>query len=303
MPTVVSVSLGASDRDQTSTVSLLGREVTLRRVGSDGSLPRALEIIRELDGQVDCIGLGGINRYLVAGHRHYEIREAGKMARAATRTPVVDGGGYKEHIEPHLLRWLDEQGIVKFAGKKVLLCAGVDRFGMARVLPQLGAQVCYGDLIFAVGLPIGIGRLGTLTVLGRLLLPALCQLPISVLYPTGEKQNKPDTKFARYYRWADIIAGDFHFVRRHLPDDLAGKVIITNTTTAKDVEAFRQRGAAMMITTTPEVEGRSFATNVNEGVLVTLAGKAPAEMTGDDYLAIYGRLGWQPRIVRFEQGS
>jgi len=299
MRKVVSVSLGSADRDSRAQLSLLGEDFELQRVGADGDLGRALEIIRALDGKVDCIGLGGINRYLVAGDRQYEVREAGKMARQATRTPVVDGSGYKRYIEPHLLRRLDQEGVVPLAGKKVLLCSGVDRFGMAAVLPALGARVCYGDIIFALGLPIGFSRYGTLRVLGRLLLPGLCLLPISLLYPTGEQQKRPDKRFAKYYRWAEVIAGDFHFVRRHLPDDLVGKVVITNTTTRSDVEEFRRRGAAMLVTTTPEVEGRSFATNLNEGVLVTLAGKRPEQMTQADYLETYQQLGWGPRVVKF----
>jgi len=299
MRKVVSVSLGASDRDKTARISLLGGDFELQRVGADGNLARAREIMRSLDGKVDCIGLGGINRWLVAGRRHYEVREAGLLAREAPSTPVVDGGGYKEHIEPYLLHRLQEEGTVDFGGKRVLLCSGIDRFGMAAALPALGPQVCYGDLVFALGLPIGIYRYRSLTLLGRLLLPGLRLLPIGVLYPTGEQQKRPDQRFARFYQWADVIAGDFHFIRRHLPDRLEGKIVITNTTTSSDVETFRERGAAMLVTTTPEVEGRSFATNVNEGVLVTLAGKRPEQMTGEDYLGVYQRLGWGPRVVRF----
>jgi len=299
MRRVVSVSLGSSHRDHTARLTLLGEEFELQRVGADGDAAKAAAIIRELDGQVDCIGLGGMDRYLVAGSRRWEIRQVGRLARQATRTPVVDGGGYKRYIEPYLFRQLHEQGIVNFTGKRVLLCAAVDRFGVAPLLPELGAEVCYGDLVFALGLPIGIRRYGTIRLLARLLLPGLAWLPMSALYPTGEKQREADSRFAHFYQWAEIIAGDFHFVRRHLPQDIKGKVVITNTTTAKDVDTFRERGAAMMVTTTPEVQGRSFATNVNEGVLVTLAGKHPDEMTGEDYLNVYCALGWGARVVDF----
>ncbi|MCK4300120.1 MAG: quinate 5-dehydrogenase, partial [Planctomycetes bacterium] len=51
------------------------------------------------------------------------------------------------------------------------------------------------------------------------------------------------------------------------------------------------------VTTTPELEGRSFGTNVMEGVLIALAGKRPEEMQPEDYLSLLRRLGWQPRVV------
>jgi hypothetical protein len=58
-----------------------------------------------------------------------------------------------------------------------------------------------------------------------------------------------------------------------MPEDLSGKVIATNTTTAADVEAFRQRGVRYLVTSTPRLEGRSFGTNMMEAALVAVAGK------------------------------
>jgi hypothetical protein len=49
-----------------------------------------------------------------------------------------------------------------------------------------------------------------------------------------------------------------------------------------------------LITTTPEFEGRSFGTNVMEGVFAALGAQ-----TSDDYRALLSQLSWQPRIVHF----
>jgi hypothetical protein len=59
----------------------------------------------------------------------------------------------------------------------------------------------------------------------------------------------------------------------------------------------RERGAAHLVTTTPELEGRSFGTNVMEAVLIALAGKSAEEMSAGDYLGLLQRLGWRPRVV------
>ena len=99
---------------------------------------------------------------------------------------------------------------------------------------------------------------------------------------------------------ADIIAGDYLYIKRYLPERLDGKTIITNTTTAEDVAMLRERGAALMVSTTPELEGRSFGTNVMEGVLLALSGKRPEEMTPQDYLTALESLGWQPNVVRLQ---
>jgi hypothetical protein len=65
----------------------------------------------------------------------------------------------------------------------------------------------------------------------------------------------------------------------------------------------RLRGVSVLVTTTPELDGRSFGTNVMEGVLVALAGKRPEEMQPEDYLHLLRRLGWSPRVARLARAA
>ncbi|MBE3582434.1 MAG: quinate 5-dehydrogenase, partial [Thermoanaerobacteraceae bacterium] len=80
-----------------------------------------------------------------------------------------------------------------------------------------------------------------------------------------------------------------------------GKIIITNTVTQADIEELKARGVAALITTTPEINGRSFGTNVLEGVLLVLSGKRPEEVRSEDYNSLLDRLGLRPRILRFTE--
>ena len=73
--------------------------------------------------------------------------------------------------------------------------------------------------------------------------------------------------------------------------------MLTNTVTEEDLEELHQRGLRRLVTTTPEFEGRSFGTNIMEGVLLTLTGKRLEEVTPEDYLRLLRELNWQPRVV------
>ncbi|MHB9110086.1 MAG: quinate 5-dehydrogenase [Armatimonadota bacterium] len=296
---VVSVSLGDSSRDSDKNAVFLDREGRSARRGTDGDMDRAIALIRELDGKVDAIGLGGIDLYLIAAGKKFVIRDAMKMAKAAVKTPVVDGSGLKNTLERRTVEWLQESGTVDFRGKKVLLVSAVDRFGMAEALPALGAIPLYGDLIFALGIPIPIRTLSGLRRLAFTLLPIVCRMPFSMLYPTGSEQKKRVSKYEHYFHWADVIAGDFHFINRYRPDRLDGKVVITNTTTEADLAMFRASGASMLVGTTPQIGGRSFGTNVMEGVIIALQGKRPEEMTPGDYQRTLEGLGWEPNVIKF----
>jgi len=294
---VVSVSLGSSKRNHEVEVEMLGRRLSIERIGVDGDYDRACAMIAQLDGEVAAIGLGGTDLYLVAGGKRYVIEEARRLARSAKITPVVDGSGLKNTLERETIRWLAKTGELELAGKHVLVVSAVDRFGMAEGLVEAGCKTTFGDLIFALGLPIPVHSLRGISILAAALLPFLRRLPIKVLYPTGSKQEKSGGRHRRFFERADIVAGDFHYIRRHLPERMDGKSIITNTTTAEDVTMLRDAGVEKLVTTTPEFEGRSFGTNVMEAALIALAGKGPDEMAPQDYLDMLHRLGWQPRVV------
>lgn len=298
MKRVVSVSIGSSRRDHAVEVELAGEKVRIERIGTDGDLNRAVALLQELDGQVDAFGMGGIDLYLVAGNRRYVLRDARRLAAALRCTPIVDGSGLKNTLERRVVQYLANKAGLLRPGMKVLLVSGVDRFGMGEALVEAGAEVIFGDFIFALGLPIPIRTLRTLKILAALLLPILSQLPFTLLYPTGSKQESTTPRYPQYYQWADVIAGDFHFIRKYMPPRLEGKIILTNTVTAEDVEELRRRGVSYLVTTTPELNGRSFGTNVMEAVLVSLSGKAPSQLTVEDYHYWLDRLGFAPRIEK-----
>ena len=295
MKRVVSVSIGSSERDHVAELELMGERVRVERIGTDGDIDKAIALIRELDGKVDAFGMGGIDLYVWAGGRRYVLRDARRIAEAARNTPIVDGSGLKNSLERRIVPYLEKELGMRWPECKVLLVSAIDRFGMAEALAQSGCQLVIGDLMFVLGIPIPLRSLSTFTAVARVLAPLAVQLPISVLYPTGEKQTKVRPKFTRWYQWADVIAGDFHFIRRYMPDDLRGKTIITQTITKADVAELKKRGVRLLVTGTPELNGRSFATNVIEALLIAVAGQR-RELSAAEYLELIDRLGLKPRI-------
>jgi hypothetical protein len=290
----VSVSIGSSKRDVEVEVELLGQPLRIERRGTDGDIGRAASLIRALDGQVDAIGLGGLDLFFPVAGRRYYLRDGLRLARQARSTPVVCGAGLKDSLERMAVERLDRR--FDWRGKRVLMVSAVDRFGMAEELARHGAEMRYGDLIFTLGLPIAITGVRRLEQTAKLLLPIVTKLPISWIYPTGKQQeSSKGGGRARHFEWADVIAGDFHFIRRYAPERLDGKIILTNTTTSEDVADLRRRGVAALITTTPRYAGRSLATNLLEAALVAAAGRHP--LSGDEYRELIERAGLEPHVL------
>lgn len=302
MKTVVSVSLGSSQRDHQSQTTILGETIHLSRRGVDGQFKKAVALLQELDGQVDAIGLGGIDIYLKSRHKTFELRDGLRLRDAVKITPVVDGSGLKNTLERETIQQLQNSGTIDFKDKKVLMVCAMDRFGMAEALQDVGANSVYGDMIFSLNIDKPILTLEELEERAVKLLPEICKLPISMVYPTGKKQEtiEPSELTRPYFEEAEIIAGDFHIMRRRLPDHLQGKGILTNTVTPQDLQELEKRGVSWLVTTTPELEGRSFGTNVLEAALLAILGKSWQEVTPEDYLDLIHRAGLLPRVVRFD---
>ena len=84
-----------------------------------------------------------------------------------------------------------------------------------------------------------------------------------------------------------------------MPESLKDKIIVTNTTTREDIELLRERGSKMLVTTTPDLEGRSFGTNVMEALVVALLEKDLASIGPEDYQRVIRTDLFKPRVVYF----
>ena len=298
MKRIVGISLGSSQRDHTVTINIMGIDCQVERIGTDGDMDKMISIIKDLDGKVDAFGLGGIDLYINAVDRRYEFFDARRIVKAAKKTPIVDGSGLKNTLERRVIEHLAEHTDLFKESKKVLLVCAMDRLGMAQAMEKAGCTMTYGDLLFVLNLPFPLVSLKALALWARLLMPVVSRLPFKYVYPTGEKQKENRPRYGRYFEENDIIAGDFHFIRRYAPLSLPGKVIITNTVTVADIADLKKRKVKTLITTTPEMEGRSFGTNVMEALLVCLSGR-DSELTEQEYNKMLSQLNLAPRVINF----
>jgi hypothetical protein len=293
---VAGISIGSSKRDHVVEVDLLGERFRIGREGTDGDMDRAVARFRELDGKVDAFGLGGIDLFLTAAGRDYHFRDAKRFRSAATTTPILDGTGLKGAVEADVVRFMREDLGLELTGKRVLVTSAVDRWGMTDAFYQAGCEMTCGDLLYALGLNIMLHDRRALVRTIRAVAPVAVQLPYSWLYEAEadhETKVGSTSRHAALYRDADIVAGDYKYVRKWMPEDMSGKWVVSNTTTAEDVEFLRRRGVELLITSTPRLEGRSFGTNVIEATMVALKG-ATGRLPAEEYTDLLRQVGFAP---------
>lgn len=295
MKRAVSISIGSSKRDKAVEIDLLGERVRIERIGTDGDMQRAAKLFQELDGVVDALGVGGADLGLMVDQKWYPLYNVQPMVRGVKRTPVVDGAGLKNTLENRLAPFIERTIGDYLQTKNAFITLGTDRWGMSKSFLESGYNCVFGDIMFGLGFQIPLRSEKSLKRLAAILLPIIGHLPFDWLYPTGEKQEQRDPKFVKYFDWATVIAGDFHYIKRHMPDQLPGKVIATNTTTSTDVALLRRAGVKYLVTSTPVLEGRSFGTNMMEAALIAASGKGRA-LTHPELNDMLEELGFEPQL-------
>lgn len=299
MKRVVSVSLGSSKRDHKVEKEILGETFSIERRGTDGDLQKTKALFQELDGHVDALGLGGMNLYITAGKQKYYFRQARNLIKNIQHTPVVDGNGLKDTLERRVVNYMQEELAMDLQGKRALIVCAVDRYGMAEAFSQAGVQTIFGDLIFALNVPIPIKTLAGLRRVSSIVAPLIVNLPFHLIYPVGKAQDRESKRVHnRYYEKADIIAGDYHYIKKYYPRNLDGKILVTNTVTNQDLEKMKELGVQTLITMTPDLEGRSFGTNVLEAVLVAHLGLKRGQVQPQLYDGLLDAMGLTPRVVQ-----
>jgi len=297
MKRAVSVSIGSSKRNKAVELTLLGERISIERIGTDGDMEAAAQKYKELDGKVDAFGVGGGDLGILVDGKWYELHSVKPMVRFIKQTPVVDGSGLRNTLEnkaaPFVLEHLS--GYLAQTGKTALVMTGADRWGLTRSFLDAGFDCTFGDLLFSLDIPIAMHTAQQIKTLAALLLPIATRLPFEWIYPVGEKQEERKPKFTQYFSQAAVIAGDCHYIKRYMPDDMRGKIVVTNTTTPEDTALFRQAGVKYLVTTTPVLEGRSFGTNMMEAALVAISGKN-RPLSLEEYSQLLEQLRFEPQM-------
>ncbi len=296
MKRAVSISLGSSKRDKSVVIKLKEQEILVERIGTDGDIAKAHQMYLDLDGKVDAFGVGGVDLYLRLDQREYPLHAALKLVEGVIKTPLCDGRGLKHTLERRVFELAKPQlGEVRFRQGFVPVAA--DRLGLAEAVAEVSDKIVLGDLMVALGVPIPIYGIPAFKRVARIMLPIVSYFPMSMIfYGSSGAEQKP--KYTKYFNGSDLIAGDFLFMRKYMPERMDGKTVVTNTTTEENIELLKARGVKTVITTTPRYEGRSFGTNMMEAALTAYAGEG-RRLADEELNRLIDELGIKPSVVMF----
>lgn len=282
------------------TVSFANQDIEIKRVGCEGDVERARELIAQSDGQVDAIALEGMPAQLKLGGATRTHNESAKLREVATQTFVVDGGGVRDGLERWAVMLADRAQPGIFAEKYILMVPGLNHAGLADEIAKHSPVMRYADPFVFFNLPDfpGVGSKQTLAQAAAPTLEQLAQLPFKRVHalagtPHAQRAESP-------FDHADILVGDIGAIRRYAPHELHRKTIVVEAATEEDIADLKTRGASIVVTLMPGLYERGalgdLPASVLEAIFVACRANTEMPLNEDTYLDMMANLDWTPHI-------
>jgi predicted amino acid dehydrogenase len=295
---VLIIGLGAEDT--LHHVTLIGHELEVRRMGCRGDPERARDLVAQHDGEVDAIGLDGAPFDVRLGTATRAHSHGRYVRAAANRTPVVDGAGIRDGLERWAVTLADRREPGIFSQKRVLMVPGFNHGGLASALSRHSPALRYADPVTHLGVPYlpGVGTRATLDRAAGPTVDRLSGFPWPRLYPAAHPPHRAVSPAP--FEWADVLAGDVRTIRRFAPSRLDRKTVVVEWAAAPDVEDLRERGAAILVTLMPSLDGHDGLAGWSaagiEAMLVAVRANRDLPLNEDTYLDLIARFDWAPAI-------
>ncbi|MEE2828281.1 MAG: hypothetical protein VX498_03755 [Myxococcota bacterium] len=299
MKQVVSVSLGSQASDYSFEADFWGERFLIRRLGTNGDTKLARRLVREHDGQVNCIALGGMAIAFLVGDRTWRHKETWRIASAARTTPVVGGRVLGRIVRPWSIREIARREPELFAERNVLFLSGIANWELVGALQEFTDSMSFADPILHYGVPSVLRSTEALMRYARVAMPMLTRRPYVSFFPRGGgAEGIQQRELTTFFQQADVVVGDLSVLLHYAPTDLSHKIIVTDTIGPEALRLLRERGAEVVCTTTPQVfTDRPGELQLLHALCIAHLETDPASIEDSDYIELLEQLEAKPRTI------
>ena len=296
MKKVVGISMGAGDQDFEFAARFMGQRFKVRRLGANGSMAKALKLLKHWEQHADAIGLGVVKNSYTVGSRRYVEKDSARLKDAVTRIPVTTGGRLSDILQEWALRHVQTKLGDYFNNANVLFFSGLTNYKLALVMSEFTNNLQFADLLLQLGVPKMLTSLDMLELYASGAHYVLDWAPTSVMSSAPVREW---TKFVlrRALEDATVIVAPVHELDDFAIEELAGKTIITSTVNDRRIAQFKEKGVNLVIDGSPMLFAHVLGPSLLDAMIIAATEKSPDDILEDDYLEIITSLDLEPRII------
>jgi predicted amino acid dehydrogenase len=296
MKRVVGVSLGSSAQDFAFRARFLGKQLDVRRIGTDHSVARAEKLLKHWENHADAIGVGVVRESYTVGSQRFVDEEGSRLMAAVTRVPATTGARLGDILQEWALRHVQAKLGDYFNNARVLFFSGLAHYKLAQAFAEYTPNLEFADALLQLGVP------KMLTSLDALELYASGAHYVTDRVPDLVTDNAAVREWQRFVlrramRDATVIVAPVHELDAFGLEELAGKTILTSTVSESRIAQLKRKGVNLVIDGAPSLFGHVLGPSVLDAMIIAALDKEPEDLLEDDYLEIIGGLGMEPRMI------
>ncbi len=295
--TVVNVSLASSERDHEEHVTFLDQPFRLVRVGADGDLDAAAQLLIMWADEADAIALTGLREAQALGLYSGDPDAIDRVRTATSEVPVVDGRTLHEVLQEWAIRRVEQEMPGYFSNARTVVLGGLNHDRTTRVLKEFTQNLQFADPLLRLDVPATLDANPVLALAAKTASVPYGLVPDplkTTLRSPGQRLSHALARQAA--RDCDVVVATYEELIGFGLEDLAGKTLISSSISDERLAELGSRGVDMVLDTTPQPFGVTVNAAVLEAMMVALT-PGSETLTNDDLLDVIVSAGLESRTL------
>ncbi len=295
---IANISLAGSDRDYDEHVTLLERQFHLRRLGTDGRVPQARELVRRWADQADVLAVTGIREARAIGLYDGDLAAVEKVMKATRLVPVTDGQALSDVLQEWAVRHVHTVMPGYWTNARVVVLGGSNHRGTIRILREFTDNFSFADPLLRADLHKRVASSSVLALATDAVTWPAHRLPESV----KERAKAPARRVSaaltrREVEDAHVVVATFEELMAFGVGDLRGKTVVTTAISDERLAALAELDVDMVLDATPQPFDVTINAAVLEAMMLAASSSPLGRLTNDDLLDMVVSAGLEPRLL------
>jgi predicted amino acid dehydrogenase len=302
---IIQISLGPSLDDIEFETEFLKQPFHIRRLGTDGDVEQASDLLLKWNKRADAIALGGIRSAQTMHPKHASKKDLVRLLELGSKleTPVTSGNMLRLVGHEWSLRHIQfKLGNNYFNNARVFFFSGRSSRTIAKVMAEYSQNLIFADALLENGVPKLVDGLKDFKLYNGRLRDVLAWVPGKSMFTDSEPVRRMINHLLRQaVHDAHILVVPHHQFFKFLDpfsiDDLKSKTVITSTVYDDRIDYLKDKGVDVIIDTTPKLLDSVAGVSVLEAMLRVAFDIPKGEASDDELLEIISNMQMEPRII------